>query len=76
MTESISIFDDNTAEAGMGRDVRVTAEVVDGGFPVDCRQYLDSLRMCKCLPDEEMTKGISPLWGSESGMSMCSGIRY
>ena len=41
------------------------AEVVDGGFPVDCCQYLDSLRMDKCLPDEETTKGISPSQGSE-----------
>ena len=34
------------------------------------------LRMHKCLPDKETTKGISPLQGSESSMLMCSGIKY
>ena len=65
MTKPVSICDDDMAEAGLGWDVGVMAEVVDGGFPVDCCQYLDSLRMDKCLPDEETTKGISPLQGSE-----------
>ena len=41
MTKSISMCDDNAVEAGMGQDVVVMAEVVDGGFPVDCRQYLE-----------------------------------
>lgn len=70
------MYDDDDAagrdDGGAAAAREDEARSVDDDFAVDCLQCFESLSIRSRMPELDITSGIRPLRGSESGISICS----